>query len=120
MTIEEYLASIDWVGAIVVAVVVVAVGLVALRFLVAATSEVGTMLPGAVDATGRRLLDARTDMPVDSWVCTVCRSVNTPTATRCYVGCGPREEVAQPLPGGSAPSAPEDDDPQRHPGAGPR
>ncbi|HEX6867873.1 MAG TPA: hypothetical protein VF119_03660, partial [Candidatus Limnocylindrales bacterium] len=88
-----YLASIDWVKAIVVGGLVIAVGAVVLRFVIASTAEVGAMLPGASDAAARAVLDSRTDMPIDSWVCRECRSVNTPTATVCYIGCGPREEV---------------------------
>ena len=38
MTFEAYLASIDWVGAIIVAAVVIAAGLVILRFLMAVTA----------------------------------------------------------------------------------
>jgi hypothetical protein len=94
---QEYLASIDWVAAVVVAAVLVSIGTVLLRFLLATTSEVGNMLPGAGSAAGRAILDAR-DMPVDSWVCAVCRSVNTPHATHCYRGCGAREQVEKPLP----------------------
>lgn len=93
----EYLASIDWLGAVAVAMVAVVVGLGILRFLLATTHEVGAMLPGATDAAGRAILDARTEMPVDSWVCTTCRSVNTPTATFCYRGCGAREDLGRPL-----------------------
>ncbi len=104
-TFVEYLASIDWIGAVVVAIVVIAIGLVVLRFGLAATSEVGTMLPGARDAASRRILDARTDMPIGDWVCSVCRSVNTETATRCYRGCGSREEVARPTPVEAVPDA---------------
>jgi hypothetical protein len=92
----EYLASIDWIGAVIVAVVVIAIGLVVLRFGLAVSSEVGAMLPGARDAASRRILDARTDMPIGDWVCSVCRSVNTETATRCYRGCGARDEIARP------------------------
>ena len=111
MTFEAYLASIDWVGAIIVAAVVIAVGVVVLRFLMATTAEVGAMLPGASDAAGRRLLDARTDMPVDSWVCSACRSVNTATATRCYRGCGAREDLARPLADSPSTSQPDPADP---------
>jgi hypothetical protein len=98
MSAEEYLASIDWLWAAIVSAVVVVVGLVLLRFLMATSSEVGTMLPTVRDATGRAILDARSGMPVDSWVCTVCRSVNTPTASHCYRGCGTRDDVGQPMP----------------------
>lgn len=98
MNLGEYLASIDWVGAVLVAAVMVVIGLVLLRFLLATTSEVGQMLPGATRATGNALLDARGDLPVDSWVCVKCRSVNTPNAKLCYRGCGTRTELAQPLP----------------------
>jgi hypothetical protein len=95
MSFAEYLASIDWIGALILGVLMVAVGLAILRFLVAATAEVGAILPGATDAAGRAILDARTDMPVDSWVCASCRSVNIPTATVCYRGCGPRAELGR-------------------------
>jgi hypothetical protein len=98
MSAGEYLASIDWLGGVVVGAIVIAVGYVILRFLIASTSEVGSMLPGATDAAGRRILDARTQMPVDSWVCSTCRSVNTPTATLCYRGCGAKADVARALP----------------------
>lgn len=98
MSAGEYLASIDWLMAVAVAAVLVGVGFVLLRFLMATTSEVGHMLPGAGGAAGRAILDARGDLPVDSWVCVICRSVNTPHATHCYRGCGPRDQVAEPLP----------------------
>ncbi len=98
MTFGEYLASIDWVGAIVVGAVLVAVGLVVLHFLMASTSEVGRMLPGAGRATGQALLDARGELPIDSWVCSTCRSVNTPNANHCYRGCGERDDLAKRLP----------------------
>ena len=98
MSAAEYLASIDWVAAVVVAAVLVGIGMVLLRFLLATTSEVGNMLPGAGGAAGKAILDARGDLPIDSWVCAVCRSVNTPHATHCYRGCGAREQLAEPLP----------------------
>ena len=93
MEAARYLASIDWVGAVVVAAVLVVVGLILLRFLMATTSEVGHMIPGAGEAAGRAILDARGDLPVDSWVC-----MNSPHATQCYRGCGLREDLAEPLP----------------------
>jgi hypothetical protein len=98
MEAARYLASIDWVGAVVVAAVLVVIGLVLLRFLLATTSEVGHMLPGAGEAAGRAILDARGDLPVNSWVCANCRSVNTPHAAHCYRGCGLKEDLAEPLP----------------------
>jgi len=98
MEAARYLASIDWVGAVVLAAVLVVIGLVVLRFLLATTSEVGHMLPGAGEVAGRAILDARGDMPVNSWVCVNCRSVNTPHAAHCYRGCGLREDLAEPLP----------------------
>jgi hypothetical protein len=63
----EYILGIDWVVAVAVGGVVVVVGLVLLRFLMASTSEVGHMIPGAGEAAGRKLLDAR-DLPENSWV----------------------------------------------------
>lgn len=98
MSVEEYLASIDWLGAVIVAAVLVALGLVILRFLLATTAEVGHMLPGAGEAAGRALLDARGELPMGGWVCEVCRSVNTPAASHCYRGCGERSQVAERLP----------------------
>ncbi len=97
MDVETYLASIDWVGAVLVGAGLVAIGLVLLRFMMATTSELGGALPRATDAAGRRILDARPSMPVGSWLCTTCRSVNVPTATHCYRGCGPRDEVGRTL-----------------------
>ncbi len=92
MDVGEYLLSIDWLGAVGLATVLVLIGLVVLRFLMASTSEVGHMLPGAGRAATQAVLDAR-GLPVDTWVCTTCKSVNTPNATHCYRGCGPREVV---------------------------
>ena len=97
MQAVDYILGIDWLGAVALAAILVVVGLVLLRFMMATTSEVGHMLPGAGEAAGRALLDAR-DMPVDSWVCVNCRSVNTPHASHCYRGCGSRDDVAEPLP----------------------
>jgi hypothetical protein len=97
MQAVDYVLGIDWLGAVAVAAGLVLIGLVLLRFMMATTSEVGHMLPGAGEAAGRALLDAR-DMPVDSWVCVDCRSVNTAQATHCYRGCGSRDELAEPLP----------------------
>jgi hypothetical protein len=98
VTFAEYLASIDWVGAVLVGAVLVVVGLVVLQFLMASTSEVGHMIPGAGQAAGRAVLDARGELPVDSWVCSACRSVNTPNSNHCYLGCGLREELGRDLP----------------------
>jgi len=102
-SVGDYLASIDWLGGLLLGAVLIGVGLVVGRFLMASSSEIGRMLPGVTDAAGRKVLDARTDMPVDSWICTACRSVNIPTASLCYRGCGRREDLARPLP--DAPSA---------------
>ena len=97
MDVGQYLLSLNLPFATLVGGVLIVVGLVLLRFLMATTSEVGRMVPGAGGAAGRAILDAR-DIPPDSWVCTVCRSVNTPHASHCYRGCGPREQLAEPLP----------------------
>jgi hypothetical protein len=93
----EYLQSLNIPLAIGVAAVLVVVGLVLLRFLMATTSEVGRMVPGAGEAAGRAILDAR-GLPPESWICTNCRSVNTPQASHCYRGCGDRAALAEPLP----------------------
>jgi hypothetical protein len=96
MSFADYLASINWGAALVVAAASVAVALVLLRVMTASTSEIGSMIPGATESAAR-LLDAR-ELPVDSWVCAACRSVNRPTATYCYRGCGTRDELARDLP----------------------
>lgn len=97
MDVGEYLLSLNIPFAIAVGGVLIVVGLVLLRFLMATTSEVGRMVPGAGGAAGRALLDQR-ELPENSWVCTNCRSVNTPQSAHCYRGCGPREQLAEPLP----------------------
>ena len=97
MDFGEYLLSLNVPLAIMVGGVLVVVGLVLLRFLMATTSEVSRMVPGAGEAAGRALLDGR-GLPPDSWICTSCRSVNTPQATHCYRGCGERRVLAEPLP----------------------
>jgi len=94
--VGDYLLSLNLPFAMLVGGVLIVVGLVLLRFLMATTSEVGRMVPGAGSAAGRAL--TRATSPPESWVCTVCRSVNTPHATHCYRGCGPREQLAEPLP----------------------
>ncbi len=96
MNFLDYLASIDWGAALVVGVASIAVGLVLLRFMTASTSEIGSMIPGATESAAR-MLDVR-ELPVESWVCAACRSVNRPTATHCYRGCGTRDELARDLP----------------------
>jgi hypothetical protein len=95
--VGEYLLSLNLPFAMAAGGVVIVVGLVLLRFLMATTSEVGRMVPGAGEAAGRAILDAR-DVPENSWVCTNCRSVNTPQSKNCYRGCGKREQLAEPLP----------------------
>ncbi len=97
MDFGTYITSIDWPIAIALAAILVGGGLILLRFLLATTSEVGQMMPGARGAAGRALRDGRGQAP-QSWVCTTCRSVNTPHASHCYRGCGEREVLAEPLP----------------------
>ena len=97
VTAGEYLQSLNLPLAIVVAAVLVVAGLALLRFLMATTSEVSRMVPGAGEAAGRAILDAR-GLPPESWICTNCRSVNTPQASHCYRGCGDRADLAEPLP----------------------
>lgn len=97
VTFGDYLASIDWVGAIITAIVLTAVALIVYRFVAASTTEIGSMLPGAGRATAGAILDSRSGLPIDSWVCGRCRSVNPPSAANCYHGCGPRDALAREL-----------------------
>ena len=57
MDVGEYLLSLNLPVAVLVGGAVVVVGLVLLRFLLATTSEVSRMVPGAGEAAGRALLD---------------------------------------------------------------
>ena len=98
MDVGRYITSIDWPMAVALGAVLIAIGLVLLRFLLASTSEVARMLPGVGGAAGNARRDARAGLPPDSWVCTTCRSVNTPHSSHCYRGCGEREVLAEPLP----------------------
>lgn len=104
MAFAEYIGSIDWLGALALGAVLVVVGLVLLRFLLASTAEVSRMLPGASSAAGQ-VLEAGRDLPDDSWVCSTCRSVNTRNARTCYRGCGKRDDLARELPESREPIA---------------
>lgn len=93
MAVEEYLARIDWVRAIVVGLVVGLIGLGINRFLQASADEIFGAIPFLNSSALNAVLRRRRDLPTEPWVCTACKSVNIPTATVCYRGCGPREEV---------------------------
>jgi hypothetical protein len=100
VAVEEYLARIDWLRAIVVGL---AVGLIALgvnRFLQATADEIIGAIPFLNSSAANALLRRRRDVPSEPWVCSVCRSVNIPTATVCYRGCGAREEIERSRPDG--------------------
>jgi hypothetical protein len=97
MAAADYLGSIDWLGALGLGAILVVVGLVLLRFLLASTAEVSRMLPGARSAADQ-VLEAGRDLPGDSWVCSTCRSVNTRNARTCYRGCGERDAQTRDLP----------------------
>ena len=59
--------------------------------LQATLDETMDMTRGVVAwATGRAVSAKTGDAP--PWFCSTCHSQNTPTAKRCYRGCGPREE----------------------------
>jgi hypothetical protein len=96
MAIEEYLARIDWLRAIVVGGVVVLIAFGVNRFLQATADEIIGAIPFLNSSAANALLRRRHGLPTESWVCSVCRSVNIPTATVCYRGCGPRDEVGPP------------------------
>jgi hypothetical protein len=93
MAVEEYFARIDWVRAIVVGLVVGLIGLGINRFLQASADEIFGAIPFLNSSAANAVLRRRRGVPTDPWVCTVCKSVNIPTATVCYRGCGPRDAV---------------------------
>jgi hypothetical protein len=107
MTVEEYLARIDWLRAIVVGLAVGLVGLGINRFLQASADEIFGAIPFLNSSAANAVLRRRHDLPTEPWVCTVCKSVNIPTASVCYRGCGARGEVGPPpAADGSAPTEP--------------
>jgi hypothetical protein len=93
-SIEEYLGRIDLVTAVVVALVAGGLALGINRFLQASADEVFGAVPFINGSVANAILRRRRGVPTERWVCTVCRSLNIPTATVCYHGCGKREDVA--------------------------
>jgi hypothetical protein len=93
-SIEEYLGRIDLVTAVVVALVAGALALGINRFLQASADEVFGAVPFINGSVANALLRRRHGVATEPWACSVCRSVNIPTATVCYHGCGRREDVA--------------------------
>jgi hypothetical protein len=97
----EYLASIDWGRAVLVAIVAVGVGLAIRWFLVEFTDEVLGLLPFLRNGIVASILRRRPGtVPIAHWICDVCRSINDPTAARCYRGCRDRPEIVEPIPTG--------------------
>lgn len=96
MSVNDYVGSIDWPGAVLAAILFVFLAAALYRFVSASAIELGQLLPGSAPPTSV-VVDATTGLPIDSWVCGICRSVNTPGADRCYRGCGRRQAVASDL-----------------------
>lgn len=88
-----YLASIDFRLAVLAAVVLVAIAAGLRMFILAATEEGLAALPLVGSWLARSALARRRELATRSWFCTTCRSLNPPSATLCYRGCGPREAL---------------------------
>ena len=73
--------------------------------LQATLDETMDMTRGVVAwATGRAVSAKTGDAP--PWFCSTCHSQNTPTAKRCYRGCGPRADLEDKVvPRAEAPAA---------------
>lgn len=99
----DYLARIDWGLAIVAGFVAGSLGLLLNRFLQASADEFLAGVPFVSGIVGRRVRSRLKD--THEWVCGTCRSLNPPAASRCYRGCGSRDEVAI-VPVGEEPTRP--------------
>jgi hypothetical protein len=89
----EYLSNIDFTGAVLVGVAVVAVAFVVNLFLQVSVDDLlRNLLPGAGRLIGQSALEVAHDTQSDAWFCRTCKSLNLAGAQVCYRGCGPRPE----------------------------
>jgi hypothetical protein len=89
----DYFARIDWGLAIIVGLVAGTIGLLINRFLQATADEFVTSVPFVGELLDRVLRARRKGPEALPWVCGTCRSLNPPSASGCYNGCGKREEI---------------------------
>lgn len=101
-----YLAQINWGLAVLAAVVGVAVAAVARRFILAVAEDILRALPGFGDRLGRRAIGRLPDSAASPWFCASCHSLNQPSATTCYRGCGARAAQDKGAPRGEEPASP--------------
>jgi hypothetical protein len=92
----QYITHIDWLGGLIAASLAVIVVVLAVR--VAGRASDGSVgLGGWLAArTLAGLLALRSDVPDTPWICATCRSVNPPSVSRCYRGCGRRADIELP------------------------
>jgi hypothetical protein len=87
----EYLSHINFGGAVLLAVALVAVALLIHQFLQVGVDDlVRNLLPGASRWLGVSAVDIAHDESDEAWFCQTCKSLNLAGATVCYRGCGPR------------------------------
>jgi hypothetical protein len=93
----EYIAGIDFGGAILVAVAIVAIAIVVSQFLlVSADDLLRNLLPGAGRLIGQSAIEVAHEQPDEAWFCRTCKSLNLAGTQSCYRGCGPRPAPADP------------------------
>lgn len=99
----QYITHIDWMGGLLAAGVAVLVVVLAVRVAGRASNVAGRASNGSVGLGGwlahrtlAGLLSLRSDVHDTPWICATCRSVNLPSASRCYRGCGRRADVELP------------------------
>ncbi len=86
-----YLARIDWVLAVVAAILAIASAALLKRFLEPAVDQLVLVGREARAVVSARLERRRRQAPeMTRWTCPACRSINAHSATTCYRGCGPR------------------------------
>jgi hypothetical protein len=99
----QYLAGLDWTGAVAAAALAVLLGgLFLVAALAAGERAIGDlpgMPPRLAGAIGRlRRLGRRGDEPATQWLCGTCHSWNPPGSEACASGCGPRASREQHVP----------------------
>jgi len=96
MSLSDYLGRLDWLIAIGAFIIGGLVGLGMIWVLEWVIDEVSRVLPVVNRSVADTLLRWR-DVPREPWSCSVCGSLNTATAERCYRGCGTRADVSTEL-----------------------
>lgn len=98
MSFLDYISGINFGGAILLAIAIVAIALAVNQLLlVSAEDLLRNLLPGAGRWLGWSALDIAHDQPDEAWFCRTCKSLNLAGSQMCYRGCGPRPAPAEPV-----------------------